>query len=64
VTKSRIAGRLVEVRHVAHVAELEEVNAKLCTELDAARSKLMEIEHHGQILTFENKPLRKGLECT
>jgi hypothetical protein len=49
----------VEVRLVARIVELEEVNVQLRTELDAAGSKLMKIERHGQVLASENKSLKK-----
>jgi hypothetical protein len=47
LTKSWIAERSVEARQVARVAELEELNAQLCMELDAVRPKLVEVERRG-----------------
>jgi regulator of replication initiation timing len=53
-------------QQVTRVAELEETNALLRVELDAARSKLVEIEHQGRALTFENEGLKRdlGAACT
>jgi regulator of replication initiation timing len=62
LTKSQIAEWLAEAWQVAHVAELEEVNAQLCAELDASRSKMVEIECRGQPPTLENEGLKKDLE--
>jgi regulator of replication initiation timing len=42
--------------------ELEEANALLQVELDAARSKLAEVEHREQTLTSENEGLNKDLD--
>jgi regulator of replication initiation timing len=64
LTKSQIAKRSIEAQQVAHVAELEEVNDRLHAELDAARSKLVEVEHHERALTVKNKGLKKDLEST
>jgi regulator of replication initiation timing len=52
----------MEARRVALIAELEEANAWLHVELDAARSRLAEVEHHEQALTSKNKGLKKDLE--
>jgi regulator of replication initiation timing len=52
----------MEARQVAHIAELEEANSQLHTELDAARSKLAEVEHREQALTTENEGLKKDME--
>jgi hypothetical protein len=62
LTKSQIAERSVEAWQIAHVAELEGVNAQLHTELDAAWSKLVEVDCHEQALTSENKGLKKDME--
>jgi chromosome segregation ATPase len=42
-------------QQVTRIAELEETNASLRAELDAARSKLVEIEHRERALTSEMK---------
>jgi hypothetical protein len=64
--KSQIAERSVEAQQAAHVAELEKDNAQLRIELDAARSKLVEVEHREQALTSEYEDLKKYFEsmCT
>jgi regulator of replication initiation timing len=62
LTKSQIAEQSAEARQVSRVAELEEANAQLCVELDADRSKLVEVEHREQALTSENKGLKKDLD--
>jgi hypothetical protein len=49
-------------RQVTHATELEGANALLRTELEAARSKLAEVERREQTLTSENKGLKKDLE--
>jgi regulator of replication initiation timing len=66
LTKSQIAERSTEAWWVSRIAELEEANARLHTELDAARSRLVEIEHCEQALASENGGLKKDLEnaCT
>jgi hypothetical protein len=46
LTKSRIAEKSAVVQQNAHVAELEYTNAQLLVELNAARSRLAEVEHH------------------
>jgi hypothetical protein len=43
------------------IAELEEANALLRVELDAAHSKLTEIEHRKRDLTSENEGLKRDL---
>jgi regulator of replication initiation timing len=47
---------------VARVTELEGANASLQTEIEAARSKLVEVEHHERTLTSENEGLKRDLE--
>jgi regulator of replication initiation timing len=42
--------------------ELEVANTLLRAELEAAHSKLAEVEHHEWTLTSENKDLKKDLE--
>jgi hypothetical protein len=53
-------------QQVACIPELEEANALLWAELDAACSKLMEIEHRERALTSENEGLKRdlGAACT
>jgi hypothetical protein len=46
LTKSQIAEKSAVVQQNARVAELEEDNAQLLAELNAARSRLVEVEHH------------------
>jgi hypothetical protein len=59
LTKSRIAERLTEAWQVSRIVEMEGANAQLRMELDAARSKLVVVEHHEQALTSENEGLKK-----
>jgi hypothetical protein len=49
-------------RQVARSTELEGANASLRAELEAARSKLAEVERREQTLTSENEGLKKDLE--
>jgi hypothetical protein len=42
--------------------ELEEANARLHTELDAARYKLVEVEHCEEALTSEYEDLKKDFK--
>jgi regulator of replication initiation timing len=54
-------------RQVARATELEGANASLGAELEAARSRLVEVERHKRTLTSENEGLRKDFEdalCT
>jgi pyridoxal biosynthesis lyase PdxS len=54
-------------RQVARATELEGANASLRAELEAARSRLVEVERHKRTLTSENKGLKKDFEdalCT
>jgi hypothetical protein len=46
LTKSQIAEKSIVVQQNARVAELEEANARIHVELNAARSRLAEVEHH------------------
>jgi hypothetical protein len=48
-------------RQVARATELEGANASLRVELEAARSKLAEVERCGGTLTSENEGLKKDL---
>jgi chromosome segregation ATPase len=57
LTKSRIAEKSAVVQQNAHVAELEYTNAQLLVELNAARSRLAEVEHHEQALTSDYEGL-------
>jgi chromosome segregation ATPase len=57
LTKSRIAEKSAVVQQNAHVAELECTNAQLLVELNAARSRLAEVEHHEQALTSDYEGL-------
>jgi hypothetical protein len=50
------------VQQLACVVELEEANALLWVELDTARSKLAEVEHHEWTPTSENEGLKNDLE--
>jgi chromosome segregation ATPase len=56
---SQIAGKVVEAQRAAHVAELENDNAQLRVERDAARSKLAEVEGREQALTFAYEEVKK-----
>jgi hypothetical protein len=49
-------------RQVARSMELEGANALLQAELEAARSKLVEVECREQTLTSENEGLKNDLE--
>jgi chromosome segregation ATPase len=44
------------------VAELEEANAQLLAELNAARSRLAEVEHHEQTLTSDYEGLHRDFD--
>jgi hypothetical protein len=59
LTISRIAGKAIEAQWAAHVAELENDNAQLRAELDAARSKLAEVEGREQALTSAYEEVKK-----
>jgi hypothetical protein len=43
---SQIVEKSTVVQQNAHMVELEEANAQLLAELNAARSRLTEVEHH------------------
>jgi 23S rRNA A2030 N6-methylase RlmJ len=60
--KSRIAKRTAEAQQATHVAELEKANAQLRVDLDAAWSKLMEVEHREQDLTSLYEDHKKDFE--
>jgi chromosome segregation ATPase len=57
--KSQIAGKVVEAQRAARVAELENDNAQLRAERDAARSKLAEVEGCEQALTSTYEEVKK-----
>jgi hypothetical protein len=44
------------------VAELEEANAQLLAELNAARSRLAEVEHHEQTLISDYEGLHRDFD--
>jgi hypothetical protein len=44
------------------VAELEEANAQLLAELNAARFRLVEVEHHEQTLTSDYEGLHRDFD--
>jgi chromosome segregation ATPase len=44
------------------VAELEEANAQLLAELNAARSRLAEVEHHKQTLISDYEGLHRDFD--
>lgn len=50
------------MRQITRAAELEKASALLRVELDAARSKLVEVEHRKWTLTYENEGLKRDLE--
>jgi hypothetical protein len=62
LTKSRIAEKSVLVQQNARVVELEEANAQLLTELIATRSRLAEVEHREQALTFDYEGLPRDFD--
>jgi hypothetical protein len=62
LTKSRIAEKSMVLQQNAHVAELEEANARLLVELNIARSRLAEVEHREQALTSNYEDLRKDFD--
>jgi uncharacterized protein YlxW (UPF0749 family) len=62
LTKSQNADKSVEVQRTVQVVELEEANAQLCMELNAAQSKLSEVEHHEQAMTSAYEE-RTSLKC-
>jgi hypothetical protein len=49
-------------RQVTRGTELEHANASLQVELEAARSKLAEVEHHERTLTSKKEGLKRDLE--
>jgi hypothetical protein len=59
LTRSRIAG---EVQQAACVEELENANAQLRAELDAAQMKLAEVERRELALTSFYEDLKKDFE--
>jgi chromosome segregation ATPase len=62
LTKSRIAEKSAVVQQNARVVQLEEANAQLLEELDAARSRLAEVEHHKHALTSDYEGLHKDFD--
>jgi chromosome segregation ATPase len=62
LTKSQIVKGLTEAQFAARVAELEKANAELQAELDSARSKSAEVEHHEWALTSQYEDLKKDFE--
>jgi hypothetical protein len=66
LTKSRTTEKSTVVQQNTHVAELEEANAQLLVELNAARSRLAEVEHHEQAMTSDYEGLCRDFDdlCT
>jgi Tfp pilus assembly protein PilN len=62
LTKSRIVKKSAVVQQNARMAELEEANAQLRAELNAAESRLAEIEHHEQALTLDYEGLHRDFD--
>jgi chromosome segregation ATPase len=62
LTKSQITMKTVVVQQNARMAELEEANAQLHAELNAAQSRLAEVEHCEQALTSDYKGLRRDFD--
>jgi chromosome segregation ATPase len=62
LAKSQSPEKSTEVQQTIRVAELEEANAQLCMELNAAQSKLLEVERHEQALTSTYEDLRKDFD--
>jgi hypothetical protein len=62
LTKSQIAEKSVVVQQNACVAELEEANAQLLAEINAARSRLAEVEHHEHALTSDYEGLHRDFD--
>jgi hypothetical protein len=62
LAKSQAAEWSADARQVARIVKLEEANTLLWAELDTARSKLAEVEHHERTLTSENEGLMRDLE--
>jgi hypothetical protein len=52
-------GKSHSARQVARATELEGANASLRVELEAARSKVAEVERREQTFTSENECLKK-----
>jgi hypothetical protein len=50
------------MQQVVHATGLEEANTLLRAELEAARTKLAEVEHRERTLTSENEGLKRDLE--
>jgi chromosome segregation ATPase len=62
LTKSQIAGKAIEAQRAAHVAELENDNAQMRAELDAAHSMLVEVEGHERTLTSAYEEVKKDFD--
>jgi hypothetical protein len=62
LTKSRIAEKSAVVQQNARVVQLEEANAQLLEELDAAQSRLAEVEHHEHALTSDYEGLHRDFD--
>jgi ElaB/YqjD/DUF883 family membrane-anchored ribosome-binding protein len=59
LTKSRIVKKSAEMQQTVRMAELQETNAQLRAELNAAQSKLSEVEHHEQAMTSAYEDLKR-----
>jgi hypothetical protein len=59
LARSRIADKSVEVQQAIHVEELEEANAQLCVEPNAAQLKLAEVKCCELALTSTYGDLKK-----
>jgi chromosome segregation ATPase len=66
LTNSRIAEKSAVVQQNACMAELEEANSQLRVELNAAQSRLTEVEHREHALTSDYEGLRRDFDilCT
>jgi hypothetical protein len=62
LTKSQIADNSAEVQRTVRVAELEEANVQLCVELNAAQSKLLEVERIEQAMNSAYEDLKKDFD--
>jgi chromosome segregation ATPase len=66
LTNSRIAEKSAVVQQNVCMAELEEANSQLRVELNAAQSRLAEVEHREHALTSDYEGLRRDFDilCT
>jgi hypothetical protein len=62
LTKSQIVGKAIEAQWAAHVAELENDNAQMRAELDAAHSMLVEVEGRERALTSAYEEVKKDFD--